>query len=81
MVKHLGISSPQYSSDQSITPEVLKKKKKSLEFFSPLFETYSIGFVSPPLSNSSISFFGKNFDPARPFSIHPSSWPIPIAKI
>ena len=30
-----------------------------MEIFSPLFETYSIRFISSPLSNSSISFFCK----------------------
>jgi hypothetical protein len=54
-VKHLGISSLQYSSDWSITP----LKKKSLEFFLPLFQTYYIGFISSPLSHSSISFLRK----------------------
>jgi hypothetical protein len=55
-------------------------KQKKMEIFSPLFETYSIGFISSPLSHSSISVFGKKFDPACPFSVHPSSWPIPIAN-
>ena len=32
----------------------------SLEIFSPLFQTYSIGFISSPLSHSSISFFRQN---------------------
>jgi hypothetical protein len=73
LVKHLGISSLQYSSDRSITlAGVKKKKKKSLEIFSPLFETYSIGFISSPLSHSSISFFGKKIDPPTPFQFpHP----------
>jgi hypothetical protein len=66
LVNHLGISSLQYSLDWSITPQVLKKK--SLEIFSPLFETYSIGFISSPLALSSISFFGKIFDPAPLFN-------------
>jgi hypothetical protein len=57
------------------------KKKKSLEIFSPLFETYSIKFISSPLSHSSISFFCKKFlTPPTPFLVHPSSWPIPVAK-
>jgi hypothetical protein len=37
----------------------------SLEIFSPLFETYSIRFISSPLSLLSISFFYKIYDPAR----------------
>jgi hypothetical protein len=40
-----------------------------MEIVSPLFETYSIGFISSPLSHSSISFFSKFFYPTRPFSV------------
>ena len=51
-----------------------------MEIFSPLFETYSIGFISLTLSNSYISFFSNFFDPTHPFLVPSSSWPIPIAK-
>jgi hypothetical protein len=47
----------------------------------PLFETYSIGFLSYPLSHSYLSFFNNCFDPTCPFSVPSSSWPIPVARL
>jgi hypothetical protein len=64
MVKHLGISSLQYFSDRSIT--------QSLEIFSPLFETNSIGFISFPYHIHPYHFSKKILTPPAPFQFpHP----------
>jgi hypothetical protein len=68
----LGISALQHFSDQSITPQLLKKKKKKVwKFFDHYLRPIPLDSSLLPHHFPPYHFSAKISDPAAPFSVHP----------